>query len=194
MILLLSIVPVLIHHVVLFDHTVIHDFDMLKWSVFLSLAIGVLVGRLLARYATKEPPVALWWPIAAVLVLMVLVIGNSVNAFDYRNRSVQSEPESLGAAIAEAAEADEVIFISSGTYLPPATITYYAGRNFAAWPADPPVTSETLARGGEERTGVVILVDDYLNVIRIGYVGTDGVIFETREGAKATLGNTTQTD
>jgi hypothetical protein len=193
-ILLLSIAPVLLHHVVLFDHTAIHDFDMLKWSAFLSLAIGVLVGRLLARYSTKEPPVALWRPAVAVVVLMVLVIGGSLYAFDLFNKTERPEPVRLGAAIAEAAEPDEVIFISSGTYLTPATITYYAGRNYAGWPADPPTTSETLSRGGMERTGVVILVDDYLNVIRIGYVGTDGVIYETREGAKATLGNTTQTD
>ena len=193
-ILLLSIVPVLLHHVALFDHTVVHDFDMLKWSVFLSVAIGVLVGRLLARYATKEPPAALWWPTAVVVVLAVLVAADSLNTFSYHNGRVQSEPESLGAAMAEAAEPEEVIFISSGTYLTPAIITYYAGRNFTGWPADPPVTSETLARGGEERTGVVILVDDYLNVVRIGYVGTNGVIYDTRERAKATLGNATQTD
>jgi hypothetical protein len=192
-VLVLSLVPVVLHNLVLFDHTVVHDFDMLKWSVFLCVAIGVLVGRLLARYATKTPRVSLAWPAGVALVLATVVLALSWNWFDYQNKDERPEPERLGTRIAATVEPDEVVFIASSTYLPFNMVTWYSGRNFSSWPGDPEATREILAAGGD-RTGVVFLLDKYLGVVQTGYVGTDGVVYTTREGAKATLGNSSQTD
>gem|GEM_PF-5426568 len=185
-ILTLAIAPVLVHHAVLFNHTVVHDFDTLKTAVFLSVALGFLTGKLIARYAAGEA----FSPSTAMLgsaALLLVVGGTSVWLFGLANSREYTEPKKLAEVIAAQAEDDEVVFIEAPAYVPVSITTYYAGRNWVDWRGDPAATANLLARGGQ-RTGVVFLVDEQLEVLQVGYVGMDGAAYYTKEEALATLG------
>ena len=185
LVLSMAALPVFVHHMVLFDHTVVHDFDTLKTTVVVSLFAGLLVGRLLARYGTQGQG-RLGRPMLAVGTIVGVAMLGSFLMFAHLNDRVTPEPKRLGEAIAEAVEPDEVVWLESPAYVPVSTVTHYSGRNFLLWKGNPTAAAAILERGGG-RTGVYLLLDKYLEVQAVGYIGADGVIRNTRQEAKATL-------
>ena len=182
----LALAPVLIHHVVLFDHAVIHDFDMLKMTVFVSVATGLLVGRLIARYAAQERPQHTM-AVAVVCVLVVVSAYASVRLYDWLNPSYAAF-ERIGTAIARTAEPDEVVFLVPFDYMPPSVVTHYAGRNWVPWPGEDRAPA-VLGRGGADRRGVVFGADLGRGVFEVWYVAPDGSLHPTREEAMAATGD-----
>jgi len=184
-VLVLALVPVVVHHVLLFNHAVIHDFDVLKTSVFLSLAIGVLTARLIARYAAGEGTSERTAITRAGLVVLAVVLAGAY-LFLGVNAKVYPEPKALGEAIAAAAQPEEVVFLTAPVYVPPSITKHYSGRNYLEWSGDMERTRQILQRSGP-RTGILLLLNDQIEVIGTGYVGTDAVVYETRDEARETL-------
>ncbi len=184
----LALAPVLIHHVVLFDHAVIHDFDMLKTSLVVSLATGLVGARLIARYAGKAQPARA----AAVLAGCALFAVSgyvSVRLYDYLNPTY-GVYERIGVTIGETVEPDEVVFVVTSEYIPRSVTTHYAGRNGLPWPGENRAPG-VLARGGGRR-GVVFGVDSVRGVFETWYVAGDGSLHPSREAAIAASQAATQ--
>ncbi len=181
-----AVAPVLVHHVVLFDHTVIHDFDALKSTVPLVLGIGYLSGRIIARTASGEGR-RLRVTIAGLAVVAAVACSASVIVFGNVNGTAFPQPKQLGERIAGEVRPDEVVFVQAAAYLPRSILVHYAGRNYVVWQASPTKAAAMLERGGG-RTGVLFWVDEFLDVKAVGYVGIDGVVNPTREQAGLTLG------
>jgi hypothetical protein len=195
---MLSIAPVLLHHLALFNHTVVHDFNVLKTSVFFVLAAGVLTGRLLARLSSRGAS-ARWGVYAGTCVVVVAVAVGSAWLFGQLHKLEYVESRSLGDAIAAEAQPDEVVFVSVpeartlSLYVPPNQITWYAGRNYVAWNGDLKAARRVLDADAP-RTGVFFMVDFELQVQKVGYFGADGDPYESREQARSTLGAWTVTE
>jgi hypothetical protein len=190
-VLVLSIAPVLLHHVVLFNHTVVHDFDLLKSSVFFVLAIGVLSGRTMARVTSDGIRWTSVLGMAGVALLVFYMVARSAWMFDSYHDDQYRETIELGESISLAAvEPEEVVFIDIAAertlYVPYSQIVHYSGRNYLHWPEDVDGRREVLERDGG-RTGVVFVVDAELGVEQVRYVGIDGQTYDTREEAQATL-------
>jgi hypothetical protein len=143
LILYLAFFSVLLHHILLFNFTTIHDFSTLKFSVFLSISLAIFAE--------------IWMPFqrrhligfAAVFILCCLQFW----AINHENRDMFL---SLGKDINRLPQGHLVVI--KGNFPVDPQLIYYAKRNIVVWESDQQI--ETL-RIRSQATGVDVLERQY---------------------------------
>ncbi len=118
LVLFLAILPVVMHHFLLFNFTTVHDFSTLKFSVFLSLSIA-LMGMAWARL-----PRRFWVGFGLATVVALL-------QFWVINHDCRNPYQAFAALIRE--QPKTVLIVVRGPYLIDPQLIYYAKRNVVSW-------------------------------------------------------------
>jgi hypothetical protein len=162
--LIVSVVPVVLHHLVLFEFTAAHSFATLKSDIALALIVGLLVAALpwwkepagaggasgvVARSAGPRRLLAL-----ALLVVLAFAVAGYV-----RELRLTATPRwrDQGEQIARTAVADEVVFVTGGQTAIGPQLVYYAHRNIVYY-TSPQQAADQMRTSGVPR-GVVFQTD-----------------------------------
>ena len=136
-ILLLALTPALLHHVVLFEFTLVHDMALVKTCVFLGILTGVLLYRIQNAPAAQE---GLAFKVVPHFVIVSML---AFSVFLYHAHVIEPEGfsfEELGQQIKSQAGPEDTVFFKTtstlGDFLIEAPenfviapqIQYYAGR------------------------------------------------------------------
>lgn len=125
--LLMAAVPVLLHHIVFLEWTAVHDYSVLKASVFIALLAGTGLSRAITGGIRRTLRVCV---VAGTLGLFVLM-SLSMHQRHFTRCHEPDRYSSLGEAIRHGSSDDEVVFavpIGERIRVDPRVI-YYAGRN-----------------------------------------------------------------
>jgi hypothetical protein len=163
---------VALHHLLLFSHTVIHVFDMLKGASVLGLAFGAAIASL--DRVVSSPKRAWLLPVALVLIAAVSTGGGMVLSYR-RYFSVPSASTAVGTAIRDAeVPPDEIVFLRGGPLYAGSAVVFSAGRN-VAWYT--PEYARQLTRLSGADGGVLFEISaDGERVEAVKRVGRDGEI------------------
>ena len=133
----LSLAPVILHHLFLFEFTIIHELSLVKSSVFIAIAISVLSTRTFSEITRKN------YTVERSLYLFVLASMFSLGVYFYYSHIITPQEYAslrLGNQIKQTSSHDDTIFFKSnqtyGDFLIKAPlnfviapqIQYYAGR------------------------------------------------------------------
>jgi energy-converting hydrogenase Eha subunit A len=153
-----AVLPVILHHLLLFNFTAAHEFSVLKAAPFLAIAAGLLVAKLWGR------PNPIWRMRPRVVVATSLLLCCAACVWDY---SLIVGPETsayktIGDFIAQNARPDEIVFAqyqraTNKADRPLPQIVYYAHRNIAGW------SGEAYARELSRTNGVPNIVVFVIN-------------------------------
>lgn len=136
-VLLLALLPTLVHHIVLFEFTLVHDMALVKTCIFLSLLSAIMLYRVQTAKLSQEG-IAI-----KVVPLFVIVSMLGFSAFLYHSHVIEPDGfsfEELGDEIRTHAGPDDTVFFKTtrtlGDFLIEAPenfvvapqIQYYAGR------------------------------------------------------------------
>jgi hypothetical protein len=123
-------VPVVLDHVVLFNHTAVHDYTALKAVAFVSLFVGALVG-ILEAYFAGVPDGALARQRMHSLCLATVILCIPVFMVEYYRTPPVWEAMRLGLSLKEVARPTDALLMIRSPFVPEDPIvTYYSGRNF----------------------------------------------------------------
>ena len=133
-----AVLPVLLHHLLLFNFTAAHEFSVLKAAPFLAILAGLSAAKFWAR------PNPIWRLRPRVLVTASLLLCCAASVWEY-NLIVGPETaayKNIGDFIAQNARPDEIVFAqyqrsSNKADRPLPQIVYYAHRNIAVWSGEP---------------------------------------------------------
>jgi len=150
--------PLILHHVLLFNFTAAHEFSVLKAAPLFSTVAGLLAASVWDRQEL------VWVIRPRVLLVSSLLLYGVACLWQY---SLISGPETfayknIGDFIAQKARPDEIVFAeyqrpSSKADRPLPQIVYYAHRNIAVW------TDEAHARNLSRMNGVPRIVVFVIN-------------------------------
>lgn len=136
----LCIIPVLLHHFVFFDFTVMHEFSLLKSSVPISIGIAILLKKNLNSQDAKGIAFFKKISISILTVLLLHSVYIYYTTFMPIDKFVQ---RNFSEIIRQTAEPDETVFIETDTSIfnfvyktysdvaVDAQLQYYAKRNIA---------------------------------------------------------------
>ena len=156
----LAVLPVLLHHAMFFNFTAIHDYSVLKDTVFFSLFAGILCSRLMLD--TRQPVIN---GILAAAFIGSLLIG--VNQFWKLNNNSSDRFKKTGEFIAHTAQPDEVVFVA----VPDescAHIVFYAQRNVAEFWLEK--DARDLIRKNGAKRGIIFDLDEDYNCTGYRYI------------------------
>lgn len=126
----LSLLPVLVHLIVLFDFSVIHDFATLKFSFPLSI-ICALTYHMFHIMASRDRNAS----IALKFFCAVIVFASIFSVISYYGLNFRiSDPsyKEIGEYVKNTAKSDEVVFFSDALDIVPCPqLVYYSKRNIA---------------------------------------------------------------
>jgi len=153
-VLFLTLLPVVLHHLVFFNFTSIHDYSVLKDAVFFSLLAGMLCYLLYGLSDVLSGWRLLNGVLAAAFVCSLLI---GIGRFWKINRNSSDCCKVTGETISRAAQPDEVVFV----VVPEescAQIVYYAHRNIAEfWETK---DARELIRKNGARRGIIFEIDE----------------------------------
>jgi len=153
-----ALLPVILHHILLFNFTAAHEFSVLKAAPWVAIASGILAAKLWGRTdrTGRLKP--------RVLVAMTLLLCSAVCVWLYRLvvGPETSAYKNIGDFIARNARPDEIVFAeyqraSDKADRPLPQIVYYAHRNIAIW------NGETYARELSKMNGIHNIVIFVIN-------------------------------
>jgi len=150
---LLSLLPIVTHHLVFFDFTAIHDFSVLKDAVFFSLLAGMLCYLL---YGLSDV-LSGWRLLNGVLATAFacsLLIG--IGQFWKFNRDSNDNFKETGKIVACTAKSNEVIFAVMEEFCP--QIVFYAHRNIDEYWGEQ--SARELIRKNGARRGIIFEIDE----------------------------------
>lgn len=154
----LTAVPILLHHAVLLQWTARHAYSVVKTSFLLAVLTAMVLGRLLDAEGARR-----WLGVAAGAALLG-VLAISVRGFqrDFAATGDAARYARVGAEIARRAGPDQVVLAVSRVYVNP-QIVYYARRNIQT------VASADEARAWllehDRRSGMLVEIDRTPNVV-----------------------------
>jgi hypothetical protein len=147
----LTLLPVVLHHLILFDFTSIHDYSVLKDAVFLSLLAGMLCYLLMLSGKQQ-----ILNGILAAAFICSLLIG--IGQFWKLNQNSTSDCfKESGEFIARTAQPDEVVFFIMDDELC-AQFVFYAHRNIAEYKGEQ--SARELIRKNGARRGIIFEIDE----------------------------------
>ena len=141
----LAIAPAMLHHLIFFNFTSIHDYSVLKDAVFISIFTGTLFYYLDSG----------WKRVFGTALVCSLAL--SVGQFWKINGNLSDCCKKTGELIAKTTKEDEVVFVS----VPEescAQVVYYAGRNIAEFWGEK--DARELIRKNEAKRGIIFELDD----------------------------------
>lgn len=169
--LVLTAAPVLLHHLLLFSHTAIHDFDMVKTAAALGLVFGVCAASLDRSVASAGRR---WLVPVALGLAAAVAVGASIAITYRRDFAAHSGAEAVGEAIRAAhVSPNEVVFFQ-GPFYPGSAAVYYAGRNITGY--EPSYAKALIAESGADGGVLFVVTPDGEGVARIERVAKDGTI------------------
>jgi hypothetical protein len=142
----LAIAPAILHHLIFFNFTSIHDFSVLKDVVFFALIAGMLFYLLDTGWVAA---------VLAMAFICSLLIG--VGRFWKANRDSSGCCKETGELIARTARPDEVVFVAVTEESCPQTV-FYAHRNIAEFWGEK--DARQLIRKNGARRGIIFELDD----------------------------------
>ena len=146
---LLALLPTVLHHLVFFDFTAIHDYSVLKDTVFLSLLAGMLCYLLMLDGGQQ----ILNGILAAAFVCSLLI---GIGQFWKLNRESRDSFKETGEIMARTTKPDEVIFAVMEELCP--QIVFYAHRNIAEYWGEQ--SARELIRKNGARRGIIFEIDE----------------------------------
>ncbi|PCH67040.1 MAG: hypothetical protein COC01_06690, partial [Bacteroidetes bacterium] len=126
-ILVLSWVPVILHHLILFGFTAVQSFAVCKTSIPIIITIGILSNKLINVLTRKLKMVSLL--ITIILIPLLVFHFYKVNFRDYVNPGYKE----IGVQIAKNNKSDELVFVTGydAEFLICPQTNFYARRNVA---------------------------------------------------------------
>ena len=156
--------PILLHHFLLFNFTVIHDFALLKDSIFIAIFTALIYHRLISLNLKSYTKLAFW--ITNLLVVLCII----ASIFTYvQSASYNVNFKNTGQRIRTTAKNDEVIFLKTPNkfHLSPPLI-FYAHRNIAMWENEA-AARELMAKDQAAR-GIIFTLDQDIKITKIEYL------------------------
>lgn len=158
----LCLTPVIIHHLLFFNFTAVHDFSVLKDGVFISVLIALFYYRLINILKESSSDKNRILEIKIVNSVIVLMVIFSLYKYRTLNSHNNESYNNIGKEIAKLANNDEVVFIKTKFFIAPQAV-FYAHRNIAKW-RDYSKAKELLDLNNVER-GVIFTLSDKNNRI-----------------------------
>jgi len=125
----LCFLPIILHHLVLFNHYVVHDFSVLKDGILISLLIAFFYHKIFVKVFCVH---AKFWEICFIISFISAIIG-SMNMYSQRCSVVTHKFMDIGKQISRIANKDDVVFmITTSSRIKP-QLVFYAHRNIALW-------------------------------------------------------------
>lgn len=127
--------PVILHHVILFNYTFHHDFSALKSAVLLAILAGVFSGLLLDELDRLKLLKWRWARIVPVLCFLALICWINVTIFKSINKlTASNDYRDSGLTIRQLAQPNEIVFVETTDPVGPVPqLVWYAKRNLAVW-------------------------------------------------------------
>jgi hypothetical protein len=166
----LCAVPVIMHHIVFFNFTVIHEFSALKTGVFISILSALLYPRLITIFQADGLDKNRALKIKVLNSIIILMVIFSVCIYLAINSPNDTRFKNVGKEIAQLANNNEVVFIKSKSEnfsVTPQTV-FYAHRNIAKWEGYSKA-KELLNLNNVEKGVIFTLNDKNDRTIRIEY-------------------------
>ncbi len=154
---------ILLHHLIFFNFSAVHDFSVLKSSVLVSLLIPLIILKFWRVYPAIKPLLK----ISFVLILMTYAFYYSVLDFRRVNQPYTAKYKIIGEKMAELAEDDRVLFLETDYVEPQYTI--YVKRNIAPFNAIGDV-DRVLAANGQTKAVIFFLNDDKTDIQEVLYL------------------------
>lgn len=138
----ITMFPVWIQHLVMFNHDTVHSFAVLAFLVAISTFIGLSLSRIIAKLGETRGRQEMVGVVGSILCVLAIAVAVSVNDYRRQNSNGHSLYKMMGDTIKSTAKEDEVVFLDSGGSFVNAFgeviphIAFYAGRNIASWKQD----------------------------------------------------------
>lgn len=170
--LVLTAGPVLLHHLLLFSHTAVHDFDMVKGASVLGLLFGLAAAGL--DRATRSSADS--WRTPVTLAVVVVLLATSSMVLSYRRDfTSRSGLYAVGDAIRSAkVPPDQIVFLQGSSFYVGSAAIYYAGRNIAYY--NPEYARALVEASGADGGVLFVIAEDGETISAIERVGDDGAI------------------
>jgi len=153
--------PVILHHVILFNFTFHHDFSALKSAVLLAILAGVFSGFVLEELDRLKLPKWRWARVVPVFCFLGLICWvNVTNFYDINLKGAGTGYRDSGLAIRQLAQPNEVVFVVVTDPLGPyPQLVWYAKRNLAVW-IDETAALQLMALNNADRAIVFTMTPD----------------------------------
>ena len=165
----LCITPVIIHHLLFFNLTSVHDFSVLKDGVFISVLIALFYHGLINIFqvdVSDKNRIRIIKIMNLIVILMVIFsIYKYLTINSYNNDSFKN----IGKEIARLANNDEIVFIKAEKFNIVPQIVFYAHRNIAEWKGYSKA-KELLDLNNVEQGVIFILSEKNDRIIRKEYI------------------------
>lgn len=127
-------VPVILHHVIFFHFTVIHDFSVLKSATLFILIIICLYVFLnqIFKHLIRSNLKSIKIEKSIMYALLIFIILSSSAMFCYINRNNTDHYKKIGKILRSQADYCEYLFVEGVNYIEPQLI-YYAGNSVYVW-------------------------------------------------------------
>lgn len=164
----LCIVPVILHHVIFFNFTSLHDSSVLKTGVFIAIIIALFYHKIIYTFQTDIPDKNKILKIKILNSIIILMIIASIGIYVLINDNSSDYYKKIGKKIAKIAKNNETIFINSKKCIRPQLI-FYAHRNMANWENETKA-KELLNLNGVNRGIIFTLDENEEKIVNIEYV------------------------
>jgi hypothetical protein len=162
----LCMAPVVLHHLVLFNFTSVHDFSVLKAGGLIAIFTPLLYYRLINVIERDNLDENRRTKVAILRSVVILAIIGSILQYVVINRRSHDTYKKIGGEIATIARSDEVVFIRSEDedYDVFPQIVFYAHRNIALWKSGSSAR-ELLNLNNIDRGIVFVLSEDNTRIV-----------------------------
>lgn len=150
--------PVLLHHLIFFNYTSVHEFAVLKTSVFISILTALLYDKLSLALQVRR-----------LQLFLILMGGASILQYALINGRGTLPYKKLGEEIKREAKKEETVFIQGNHFWIFPQVVFYAHRNLALWDGESKARS-LLQKNGAERGVVLILNSENNEIIGKTYI------------------------
>jgi hypothetical protein len=154
---LLALLPTVLHHLVFFNFTAIHDFSVLKDAIFFSLLVGMLCyllqGTADGGFVVNGRRQLLNKGLTLAFACSLLV---GIGQFWKLNQDSNDNFKETGKFIARTAQPNEVIFAVMEELCP--QVVFYAHRNIASYHNEK--SARELIRKNGARRGIIFEIDE----------------------------------
>jgi len=166
LILYITMVPVMLHHFIFFSGTVVHDFFLLKDSVYIAI-FGALIYQYFARFARGKNQLLIFSAIILVGGLCSALIYNKSNSIYSTYYKI------IGEKIKQTAKEDEIVFIKfDNTKIKQIDIIpqyiIYAQRNISLWENNNQAAK--LIKLNKLNKGVIFTINNNYNISNINQI------------------------
>jgi hypothetical protein len=163
------IIPIILHHVLFFNGTVVHDFFLLKDSIYIAI-FGALFYWYYFEYLAQKNQFKYR---LSIFLVIVIFLATAMIIYNQPNQFYSSQYKAIGEKIRMTSSNEEVVFINFENSdlkqidIEPQQIIY-AQRNIARWQDDN--QAEKLIRLNGLNRGVIFNINHNFDVFSIDHI------------------------